>query len=330
MDVLGSVPIYGAIVVSSDLAPAFGLAILFTLLLAGYSEDLDEGRSTRAALERSLAGQVYRQGSRASRISTGTHWPDRPGGGEPGASEPRASRLGRAFRSLLALLHLAAVVAALTLPWGAHAYGGPLGDLLHMAPGSISEEPFHLSAFVVSLCGPLTTWKEWAVAGIVITTVMVAPLLRSLTQLALLHVPMPMQRARLLFRFSKHLTYIYGLQVFTFLWAALALSGTNLAATLTLPVPESLFVAFNETWGTDAFTVIFEARPGLYAAGFAVFLAFFSAFDGSETHKYIHALLYAGEDCPPYTACGPSGKRVALRLWREHARPRDRLDHRSG
>jgi len=37
MDVLGSVPIYGAIVVSSDLAPAFGLAILFTLLLAGYS-----------------------------------------------------------------------------------------------------------------------------------------------------------------------------------------------------------------------------------------------------------------------------------------------------
>jgi len=320
------IPFIGRVVVSSDIAPVFGLGILVTLLLASYSEDLDERRSTRLV----KPGLLHRQGSRAARVADGMY---RPGGFErrgvrAQAVEPRAWRLGVAIRSLLALLHLAAVVVALALPWGNYKYGGPLGDVLRLVPGAISEEPFRLLAFTSRFFQPPSVWSQRLLAVIMLVTVVGAPIVRSVTQLALLHVPMPMRRARLLHRFSKRVTYIYGLQVFTGLYLILSVTATNLGQSLTLVLPEQLYAAFNEPYG-NPFSISFEAGQGIYSAVAAIVLAFVSAFDGSETHKYIHARLYAGEDCPPYTACGPDGKSAAVRRWREHARPRDRLDRRS-
>ena len=144
--------------------------------------------------------------------------------------------------------------------------------------------------------------------------IVICPLLRGLTLLQLLLVPMTEAAAKRLHAVSRAVSYYYAFEV---MLSAIPLIGITIQ-----PMTSSIFTSFNTPLckqineafpnpaGTEppnlCFTVGVVPSTGYWAvvAAVAVFLA--SGFDGSPTHKFVHRRFYPDDEPPPIlAACAP-------------------------
>jgi len=130
----------------------------------------------------------------------------------------------------------------------------------------------------------------------------VSPVLRALTLLALLTLPLTLQRARALFKLSRVLIAFYALDVMLVCTPLINMSFGPMSQVLLDAQTFPLCASLNAEYHTEfCFRIDVNPKTGYWFNVVTIALMAYSGFDGSATHKYIHRKLYPTDLNPPPT-----------------------------
>ena len=142
--------------------------------------------------------------------------------------------------------------------------------------------------------------------------VIVCPLLRGASLLALLLWPLPHAAALRLHRASRYASYYFALEVLLvavpLIHSAMGPMTATLLSVSNFPACKHLNAIYPNPPGEPhdlCFEISVEPLQGYWLTLAAVAVFLLSGFDGSPTHKYIHRLLEPA-DTPPPTCAVPA------------------------
>jgi hypothetical protein len=140
--------------------------------------------------------------------------------------------------------------------------------------------------------------------------ILVTPLLRPLSLLAVLLAPLPLDVARGLFRASRYVSFYYALEVMIVVVPLIQVTMGPLTAGLLTPATFPLCTQLQEAFGQKhCFGYTVEIASGYYLLFGAVAMHALCGFDGSPTHKFLHRRLFPEMPPPPPTNPCPSVKK---------------------
>ena len=221
----------------------------------------------------------------------------------PQSSLPTRRPWTHALHTLLVLTQLVLAVCALTYPLFDRKLSGGLARFLE---DSGIEFDGKFSMFQLSGLAGQAGGLDLFMAGTCAVFVVGGPLLRPLTELWLLLVPMTQSNRQSLHRLSRHISIFYAFEVMLLAVPLLNLAfgpmTNQLLTPITFPPCGILMKRYPES-GTSCFELDVNPEIGYWitAAAWGVYLL--SGCDGSPTHKYLHSLAFPGDYTPPGGCC---------------------------
>eukprot|EP00308_Calcidiscus_leptoporus_P000771 CAMPEP_0119357698 /NCGR_PEP_ID=MMETSP1334-20130426/6044_1 /TAXON_ID=127549 /ORGANISM="Calcidiscus leptoporus, Strain RCC1130" /LENGTH=525 /DNA_ID=CAMNT_0007372005 /DNA_START=1 /DNA_END=1578 /DNA_ORIENTATION=+ len=259
----------------------FCLSVVLSLSVGVFIDQLDEReREQQQAPLRSAPDEAH--GSR--------------GGGRAGRSTC-ALAAAQALHTLLTVATLAVLLVALRAPLIRRIVSGSASAALRDFGVELNQS---YSLLELGWLSARAGGCDYLMSGTFWVFVVVGPVLRSLSMLVLLVVPLPFNWQRSLHQASRHISVFYALEVMVVAVPLLNTTISELANGILTPKSFKLCTALNEQHGGPCLTIDVEPQAGYYLMCASVALYFVSGFDGSPTHKFIHRRFYP-HDMPPPT-----------------------------
>jgi len=194
-------------------------------------------------------------------------------------------------------LQLAATTCALAFPLFRRIVGGGIPSALK-ARGFDFDGEYRLLDLAMLAVGR-GGW-DYLLSATFWIFIVICPLLRGITQLALLVLPLPLPLARKLHRLSRSISYYYALEVMLVAVPLLKDTFGPMTSTLFTPSVTHICGPLDRLYQQDAcFFLDVEPSVGYSFVVASVVLYLLTGFDGSFTHKFIHRALFPTDTPPP-------------------------------
>ncbi|KAL1515143.1 hypothetical protein AB1Y20_004204 [Prymnesium parvum] len=288
---------------------AFCAAVLISLTTGVLIENLDEERREEEAtpppppLEAPLAAREFEGvGTLLStaaedepppplvrRVSLLTRVHARDGG---------SSRSWLLVHTVLVSAQFILAVCALYFPIFTRNVGGGIGYALQDRGIDFNG---HFSMFQLAWLAGQAGGPDYFMAGTCFVFLVVGPLLRPITQLWLMWVPMSIEAQKGLHRASRHISIFYAFEVMLLAVPLLNLAFGPMTNSFLSPGNFKPCGPLQEQYNTpdECLEINVNAASGYYftVAAYSVYLM--SGVDGSPTHKFLHRSLYPEDRTPP-------------------------------
>ena len=210
----------------------------------------------------------------------------------------RQERLTRGMHVVLVLIQLVAVIGAFTLPSFERQVHGSIADLLLQAGVDFTQK---VSLWQLPALTARGGGLDYLMAATFTLFIIVAPVVRSLSLLALLVIPMKRSTARRLHTYSTRVVAYTALDVMLIATPLIGVAFGPMSEVLLNKAVLPLCGTLDHIYGTGDICMRIDVLPrvGYWFNVGAIVMMLLSGFDGSPTSKCILRRLYLDDPNPP-------------------------------
>lgn len=210
-------------------------------------------------------------------------------------------KLERACHTAAVLVQLLLTYCAVTMPIFHRVVVGGIPMALK-ARGFDFDGAFSLVDLARLAAGP-GGW-DYLLSGTFWAFIIICPLLRGITQLIVLVMPLSRANARCVHRVSRAISYYYAHEVMLVGVPLLQITIGPLTSTLFTPRVTPACGTFDKLYNQPScFQIKIVPGTGYVATCVAVGVFLLTGFDGSPTHKWMHRQLFPADTRPPPQCC---------------------------